>query len=725
LYAQKKRPHLTPQNTSFIAKRGSISTLASTLTIFTTFSGMTVINRREFIVSAGAVAATTLLPGCASTSTPPASVSAKTAVAAATGAANANAGPFFAPNANLTLVGMPPVEQAIADRAVKYSDFRGKAFGGWHPNGNSVLISYREKNTSQIWTLESPMGELKQLTDFPEPVRGARYEPKTGRYVVFGRDAGGSEAVQIYRMDLPSKAVTQLTDSSMRHSSGGYNSAENRVLIVSTQLDKTAAGGTRKDVTSELTLIDPLNPADVKKVASLPGGGWGDFDFSQDDTQIVCQNYKSATESEIFLINVADGKTTKVLPGANDKPVSFGDVAFSHDGKGLFLTSDKDGEFKQLQYFDIATRSFTTLTSDLSWDVAGFSMSKDRKQLVFIANEDGRFITHFVDPVSRKRLPSPKLPAGQATPAGFSNDGKFLALNVSSVQGPAEAWTLEIATGKLMQWTRAFTNGLDTTAFKAQQIIRYKSFDGRMISALVTMPPDKFKGPRPVLIDIHGGPEGQSTVGFMGRDNYLINELGIAIIEPNVRGSSGYGKTFISLDNGMKREDSVKDIGALLDWIGTQSQFDAKRVAVEGGSYGGYMSLAVSTFYADRIRCALDAVGISNFVTFLEKTESYRRDLRRVEYGDERDPAMRKFLTEISPLTNAHKIKKPLFVVQGRNDPRVPWQEADQIVAAVKKSNVPVWYLTAENEGHGFAKKDNADYLFYAKIKFYETYLLA
>jgi dipeptidyl aminopeptidase/acylaminoacyl peptidase len=725
LKCKVNRSYLVPRIRALVAKSVALSGLAFTLASLTTFSGKTVTNRREFIVSAGAVAASSLLSGCASTVTPPASVSAKSAVATAvaTNAATAG-GAFVAPNANLTLVGMPRIEQVIADRAVKYSDFRGKGFRGWHPDGKSMLIGYREKNTSQIWTLDAPMGELKQLTDFPEPVRGASYEPKTGKYLIFGRDAGGSEAVQIYRMDLPNKAVTQLTDPSMRHDSGGYNSAEDRLLIVSTQLDKTAAGGTRKEVTSELSLIDPMNPTDVKKVASLPGGGWFGFDFSQDDKTIVCQNYKSATESELYLINVADGKTTKLLPRAGEKPVSYGDVEFSHDGKGLFITSDAAGEFKQLQYIDIASRAITPLTADINWDVVGFSMSKDRRQLTFITNDDGRFTMYLLDSVSRKRLPTPTLPPGQATPAGFSRDGKFLALNVSSAQGPGEAWTLELANGKLTHWTRAFTNGLDTTAFKSQQIIRYKSFDGRTISALVTMPPDKFKGPRPVLIDIHGGPEAQSTVGFQGRENYLINELGVALIEPNVRGSSGYGKTFISLDNGYKREDSVKDIGALLDWIATQPQFDVKRVGVEGGSYGGYMSLAVSTFYAERIRCAIDSVGISNFVTFLEKTESYRRDLRRVEYGDERDPAMRKFLTEISPLTNAHKIKKPLFVVQGRNDPRVPWQEADQIVAAVKKNDVPVWYLTAENEGHGFAKKDNADYLFYARIKFYETYLL-
>jgi dipeptidyl aminopeptidase/acylaminoacyl peptidase len=245
-----------------------------------------------------------------------------------------------------------------------------------------------------------------------------------------------------------------------------------------------------------------------------------------------------------------------------------------------------------------------------------------------------------------------------------------------------------------------------------------------VISGLITRPPARFSGKRPVLIEIHGGPSAQATLGFNGRLNYLVNELGIALIEPNVRGSSGFGKTFIGLDDGLKREDSVKDVGALLDWIARQPDLDAGRIVVQGGSYGGYMALAVAVHYGDRIRGAIDAVGISHFVTFLERTESYRRDLRRVEYGDERDPAMREFLHRISPLTNAARIGTPLFVIHGRNDPRVPVQEAERIVATLKRNGVPVWSMIAANEGHGFAKKDNADYAFYARVLFLEQMLL-
>jgi dipeptidyl aminopeptidase/acylaminoacyl peptidase len=295
---------------------------------------------------------------------------------------------------------------------------------------------------------------------------------------------------------------------------------------------------------------------------------------------------------------------------------------------------------------------------------------------------------------------------------------------VNSSRSPGTLWTLDLASGRFEAWTTpGAAPGVDLSRFPEQQIVRWPSFDGRTISGVMTRPPARFTGRRPVIIDIHGGPEAQARQGFMGRDSYFVQELGIAIVEPNVRGSAGFGKTFLTLDNGRLREDAVKDIGALLDWIATQPDLDPSRVVVSGGSYGGYMSLAVSVHHGDRIAGAVDDVGISHFVTFLENTESYRRDLRRVEYGDERDPAMREFLHRISPLTNADRIRKPLFVVQGRNDPRVPYTEAEQIVAKARANGSTVWYLRAENEGHGFARRENADFRFYAVVRFVETVL--
>jgi dipeptidyl aminopeptidase/acylaminoacyl peptidase len=333
-------------------------------------------------------------------------------------------------------------------------------------------------------------------------------------------------------------------------------------------------------------------------------------------------------------------------------------------------------------------------------------------------------VPRLFDAATLAPLPLPR-PAGvNVSGVKLAPDGQALAYAASSATAPSEVRVIDVRTGEVGLWAAADTAGVDTSAFQPIDVIEWTSFDGRRISGLIQRPPKKFTGKRPVLIEIHGGPEAQARVGFNGRYNYLVNELGIALVEPNVRGSTGFGKTFHALDNGRLREDSVKDIGALLDWIAQQPDLDATRVVVQGGSYGGYMANAVAVHYSGRIRGAITEVGISNFVTFLERTESYRRDLRRAEYGDERDAAMREFLLRISPLTNAERIKVPLFVVHGRNDPRVPVQEAEQIAATVANSGVPVWMMIAENEGHGFAKKENADYLFYARVLFLEEFLL-
>jgi dipeptidyl aminopeptidase/acylaminoacyl peptidase len=283
---------------------------------------------------------------------------------------------------------------------------------------------------------------------------------------------------------------------------------------------------------------------------------------------------------------------------------------------------------------------------------------------------------------------------------------------------------LDVTNGAVARWTESELGGVVAATLNEAELIKWKSFDGLEISGFLHRPAAKFTGKRPVIVQIHGGPESQSTPVFLGRNNYFLNELGVAIIEPNVRGSTGNGKTFVTLDNGPKREDSVKDIGALLDWIAAQPGLDASRVMVTGGSYGGYMTLACAVHYNDRIRCSIDIVGISNFISFLQNTESYRRDLRRVEYGDERDPQMRAVFEQISPLNHAAKIKKPIFIVQGTNDPRVPRTEAAQIKETVSRNGTPVWYLEAKDEGHGFARKGNRDFQFYASVMFVKKFLL-
>ncbi|MEN9866662.1 MAG: hypothetical protein RL748_2252 [Pseudomonadota bacterium] len=638
------------------------------------------------------------------------------------------------PNEHLSASGIPAIDQSIAERASKYNDFRPRLMLDWHPKQRWMLISTRTKGaTAQLHLLRKAKGELEQLTDFPDSVRQAWFEPKKGNYIVFEKDDGGNEANQLYRLDLgeAKPVITQLTDSSEKHNAGPWSHRGEHMVFSSIALDKTAAGGKRNEINTDVSILDPKQPQNKRKLVSLPGGGWGNFAWSHNDKQIVAINYKSINESEVWLIDVASGKARQVLPAAANKTdkgselVRYAHAHFASDDKSLILTADSHGEFQQLMKLDLATLKATPWTADIKWDVSSVELDRKGTRLAATINREGLSELHLFDAKSGKSIKAPALPAGGVARTDWHPATQELGFSLNNAQSPGEVYVLNQKTAQVEQWTTPHATGVDTSKFPAAEIIRWNSFDQRSISGLIARPPkDKFKGPRPVLISIHGGPEAQATIGFLGRSNYLLGELGITLIQPNVRGSSGFGKSFLKLDNGMLREDSVKDIGALLDWIATQPDLDAKRVMVSGGSYGGYMSLAVSTTYADRIVGAIDTVGISHFVTFLERTETYRRDLRRVEYGDERNPEMRAFMEKIAPLNNAQKITKPLFVIQGKNDPRVPVFEAEQIVAKVKQNNTPVWYLVADNEGHGFQKKNNADFAFFSQIRFMEEFLL-
>ena len=644
-----------------------------------------------------------------------------------TAAAQASA-PVVVPNPNLVAQGIPPIPLTIAEQVARYTDFRGHAFVEWHPTRREMLVSHRKAggSTAQLFRVTAPLAEPEALTDFNEPVRSASYEPTKGEYLVFERSSGGDEAAQVYRLDLASKQVTLLSDPTQRHDIQGWLHNSSQLLVMSVPLDRTAQGGSREQVTTTLSLVDPAKPTQRRRLAELPGSGWFSGGVSWDDRQIALTRYLSATESQLWLLTIANGKLTQLLPAPRDKEGgTFLNGGFRRDNRGIWVISDRGGEFRQLHFYHLGTKRLTPVTRHIPWDISGGTATRDGRLLALQANVDGRDEVRLFDARRLKELPAPKLPPGNVGTTEFHRRLPELAFSLNSSKGPSQVWSLDPASGKVEQWTRAAAApGVDPERFGEQQIVRWKTFDGREISGLLNVPPARFTGRRPVLIDIHGGPEAQAQVGFMGRFNYFVEELGIAVIQPNVRGSSGYGRTFLALDNGLKREDSVKDIGALLDWIAQQPNLDASRVVVSGGSYGGYMSLATATTYPDRIAGAIDIVGISSFVSFLRSTESYRRDLRRVEYGDERDPAMAEFLTRISPLTNARRITRPLLVVQGRNDPRVPWTEAEQIVAKARENKSPVWYLLAENEGHGFARKENADYLFYTITMFLQETLL-
>jgi dipeptidyl aminopeptidase/acylaminoacyl peptidase len=618
------------------------------------------------------------------------------------------------PNENLVVEGVPPIPKSLVEEIGLYTESRAASFMSWHPKKREMLISTRFGEVPQIHQVAMPMGARTQLTFYPEKVASATWRPGRGDGFIFSKDIGGNEFFQLYWKDAGSGKVSLLTDGKSRNTGGVFSRKGSKFAYESTRR-------TGKD--TDIYWMDPGNPKDEKLIFQAEGGGWSVSDISPQETGVLLHNYISANQSEIWWLEVATGAKKRLSPESQDK-VIYTAAQYTPDGKSILFTSDKDHEFPRLVKMDLAKGTWDILTPDTKWGVAGFSLSEDGKTLAYVTNEAGVEKLHLLDMATRKSLPVPKLPAGTLDGLSFHSNGVDLAFTLSSAQSSSDVYSLDVRNGKLTRWTESETGGLDARQFSAAQPISWKGFDGRDIYGFLYQPPAKFSGPRPVIINIHGGPESQFQPGFMGRTNYLLNELGVAMVFPNVRGSSGFGKTYLAADNWEKREDSVKDIGSLLDWIANQPNLDKNRVMVMGGSYGGYMTLASMTHFNDRLRGGIDVVGISNFVTFLEKTEGYRRDLRRVEYGDERIPEMRELLLRISPTNNVNKITKPMFIIQGKNDPRVPLAEAEQMVAALRQKGGTCWYLMAKDEGHGFAKKKNSDFQFYAMVRFIQEVLL-
>ena len=620
------------------------------------------------------------------------------------------------PGDNLVIKGIPPIPMDVVEQADRYTQFRTASLQSWHPTQREMLISTRFGDTFQTHRVSEPLGVRYQLTFFDEGVSGVSYQPTTGDYFLFSKDLGGSEADQTFRYDVATGDVTLLTDGTSRNGGGVWSTLGDRIVYTSTR---------RNGADGDLYVMDPRVPESDRLLAEVSGGGWFPTDWSPDDRQIVVIEYVSINQANLWLFDAETGERTQLTQQPDEVSVAYLDGIFSPDGRRLYTVSDRDSEFLHLGYIDLETLELTHLTDDIPWNIEATELSSDGSQIAFIVNENGASVLYLMDTVTKERRTFEAIPAGRLRGLEWRNNSEELGFTLYSAQSTADVYALDVTTGALERWTQSETAGLNLDTFVEPELISWESFDGRTITGFLYRPPaGKFPGPRPVAMYIHGGPEGQFRPTYLGRLNYYINELGIAMVFPNVRGSTGYGKTFTKLDNGYLREDSVKDIGTLLDWIAAEPDLDGDRILVSGVSYGGYMSLAVATNYPDRIRAAINVVGISNFVTFLENTEDYRRDLRRVEYGDERDPEMRQFLTDISPLTSADNIQKPMLIVHGANDPRVPLSEAEQLFDILEGKEVPVWYLVATDEGHGFAKKQNIDYQFYTNIMFMRQFLL-
>lgn len=614
-------------------------------------------------------------------------------------------------NGNLILEDIPAIPNSIKEDLSKFQNVRSAAFRGFNNQNEGLFISTRFGNVSQLHLVKSPGAARNQITYFQEPIGSVAMHP-TQSSIAFTMDRGGSEYSQIYLLDPKSASTQMLTDGVSRNGGPLWSNSGDRIAFQSTKRN-----GSSNDVWV-MSIDDPQN---TKLILESPDGSWwGAVDWTEDDNKVLIQNYISIANSKAYIVDLNTQKKTLLL-GKKDAPSVNSALAFDKDDKGIFFITNQYGEFNQLAYYNIATSEVTVISKEISWDVDGFSISVDSKKAAFVVNENGYSSLYLLNPKSFAFKKVTSLPIGLIGSMQFSKDNRSLGLTLNTYQSPSDTYVLDLQYsslryGKLTRWTYSEVGGLDTSKFVEPELIHYESFDGRKIPAFIYA--KKTGSPQPVIISIHGGPEGQARPSFSSTYQLWMANLGAAVITPNVRGSDGYGKEYLSLDNGFKREDSVKDIGALLDWIKTQPHLDSSRVAVYGGSYGGYMVLASAVHYSDRLKAAVDIVGISNFVTFLKNTKDYRRDLRRVEYGDERDPDMEAFLQNISPNNNVDQIQVPMFVVQGENDPRVPVTEAEQVVKSLRNNGKKVWYMNALNEGHGYRKKENRDIYQQAVILF-------
>ena len=618
---------------------------------------------------------------------------------------------------NLVLDNIPAVDTPLTARLEDYLNSRGASFVDWLP-GDGMLIATRFGDVEQLHRVVAPLGAREQLTFYREPVTVAS-APRTSVApgFVFLRDQGGNENAQVHYYDLNTRAVRMLTDGKGLNGGLAWSHDGRRVAYHSTARD---------GVSYDLFVAEPANTfSQPRLVYNGFQKNWSVDDWSPDDTKLLITNRVSASESHLYLLEMASAALTPVSEGPDLASVSG--ARFTADGRGVYLITNRDSEFDQLRRVDLVTGAVEILTGHIPWDIDSFDRSDDGRYLAWVANVDGVSRLTVIDVAKRSEI-LPPLPDGRIGRIGFDPAGRRLAITLESPQAPRDVYVFEVEHNAVVRYTKSEAGAVDPLQFVPAELLRYPSWDkvngrSRQVPAFLYRPKPGTPGPHPVIIDIHGGPESQAIPGFNPFTQFLVREMGFVVITPNVRGSSGYGKTWLNLDNGEDREDAVRDIGALLVWIGAQRDLDPRRVFVSGGSYGGYMSLASMVNFGDRLRGGIDVVGISNFVTFLESTSAYRRNLRRPEYGDERLPKTRSYLQRISPLTNAARISKPLLVVQGLNDPRVPASESQQLVAKVRGRGGEVWYLAARDEGHGFRKKANRDFYQKTMVTFLEKQL--
>ena len=607
------------------------------------------------------------------------------------------------PPGPILLDGIPPVPEAIVDSLARYLNAKQTRLVAVAPGGGTALVISRAERTAQVFSVDGPLSPPSRLTAEPDPINQAGYLSWSPRVLVYRVDTHGDELYQIVRLDLATRRRTLLSDGKSRH--GNFAIAPGGKLIA-----YTSNARSRADM--DLYVRDTTGTSAARRLLS-GGGQWVASSFAPSGASLVVRAYRSAEDSSLHLLELATGHLTRVAPLARRSADRSAQVGAN--GR-LYFTSDRAGGFVELHQWRPGAADSVPLTRHIPWDVEMFTVRGDK--LAFAVNEDGQSAIYVRDLSSGEELQIEALPRGVIGELALVGRGGSLFVSLATATRPRDVYQVDLPSGRVVQWTRS---GLSDLRFVAPERVRIQSFDGLEIPGFLYRP--RGDGPHPVLVWLHGGPESQFRPAFHPIIQYLVVESGIAVLAPNVRGSSGYGRGFLALDNGRRRGDAIRDVGAVLDWIGTAPGLDAARVGVYGASYGGFLTLAALSEYGDRLAAGCEAVGISDIVTFLDGTSVYRQESRRLEYGDERQEAMREYLRAISPLSQVDRIRSPLFVAHGARDPRVPVKEAEQIVKAVRERGVDVWYMLAPDEGHSFRRRRTRDLFYQLMVAFFERHL--
>ena len=577
----------------------------------------------------------------------------------------------------------------------RYLSIRSAYGASFSHDGDRLSFLLDTTGVPQVWSVDSPLSWPEQRTFSDERVTFCSASP-THDELVFGMDEGGNERAQFFRYDFANGVVTPLTGMpDAKHRWGGWSNDGERIAFASNRREEAVFDVyvQERDETGEAaTLVHE-------------GDGWLQVGgFSPDDDRMIVTEAYSSFDQDVYVLDLESGDLDHLTP--HEGQVRYLSVTWGPDGDALYLVTDRDADTLYLARLDIETGALERVVDGDGWNVDGLALDEETGRLVYSRNVDGYTeltVGELDGPKTIREFPSPDLPRGVAGGVSFDPDAERFAISATGSASNTNVYVVEVETGRTERWTDAPTAGIPRETFVEPELVRFESFDGRDIPAFFTLSPDAREGETPVVVDIHGGPESQRRPSFSAVTQYFVSR-GYAVFEPNVRGSTGYGRAYTHLDDVEKRMDSVADIAAGVEWLSDHPAVDPDRIAAMGGSYGGFMVLASLTEYPDLWAAGVDIVGIANFVTFLENTGDWRRSLREAEYGSLEDD--RAFLESISPINNAEKIQAPLFVLHGANDPRVPVDEAEQI-AEVAAEHVPVETLIFPDEGHGFSKLEN------------------